>query len=539
MAARAERDRLAAALVADERAADEADARGRRSCGPRGDRQPPPRPPRVPSSQPPRRPGRAPRRQAREAAGLRDRLADELARGDAAADMAAHDLEIEDRRRAELEAAVVEPRGVVAERRAEARGGRRAPCGLEARRRALADEASARAARMASLRERAERHSADAERAGAAATRAAEASDRAIRLAAEADADDGPAGAALQAASAAAASAERLRAPARAGIDEIERRAAELSAELQACAADEAAGQGHAREVSAALTEIEVSLARSGERIDEIDRRRAALAAEYSLEPPEMPAPLEPDEAAAAAARLERLERRRESLGAVNPLAAEEYEEAKGRADELSDQCADLERSLKELRGLIRDLTQTIDQPLRRDLRGGRQELRRGHLDALPRRVGPAPPDRGRRRVGGAGRSRRRRGRDRPSQARPEPGIELEVRPAGKRIEALSLLSGGEKALTAIAFLFSLLLTKPSPFYLLDEVEAALDDANIERFLDLLRAYQDRAQFIVVTHQRRTMEVADVLYGVTMAGDGESRVLSRRVPADGPRAVSA
>jgi chromosome segregation protein len=113
-----------------------------------------------------------------------------------------------------------------------------------------------------------------------------------------------------------------------------------------------------------------------------------------------------------------------------------------------------------------------------------------------------------------------------------EPGIELEVKPAGKRIEALSLLSGGEKALTAIAFLFSLLLTKPSPFYVLDEVEAALDDANIERFLDLLRAYQERAQFIVITHQRRTMEVADLLYGVTMAADGESKVLSRRVTAD-------
>jgi uncharacterized MnhB-related membrane protein len=94
-------------------------------------------------------------------------------------------------------------------------------------------------------------------------------------------------------------------------------------------------------------------------------------------------------------------------------------------------------------------------------------------------------------------------------------------------------------AAKGFGFLFSLLLTKPSPFYLLDEVEAALDDANIERFLDLLRAYQDKAQFIVVTHQRRTMEVADVLYGVTMAGDGESRVLSRRVPADGPHAVSA
>ncbi len=106
------------------------------------------------------------------------------------------------------------------------------------------------------------------------------------------------------------------------------------------------------------------------------------------------------------------------------------------------------------------------------------------------------------------------------------------MRPAGKRIDSLSLLSGGEKSLTAIAFLFSLLLTKPSPFYVLDEVEAALDDANIDRFLELLRAYQHKAQFIVITHQRRTMEVADVLYGVTMAGDGESKVLSRRMPSE-------
>ena len=119
-----------------------------------------------------------------------------------------------------------------------------------------------------------------------------------------------------------------------------------------------------------------------------------------------------------------------------------------------------------------------------------------------------------------------------PEEVADEPGIELEVRPAGKRIESLSLLSGGEKALTAIAFLFALMLTKPSPFYVLDEVEAALDDANIERFLTLLRESQKKAQFIVITHQRRTMEVADVLYGVSMAGDGESRVLSRRMPAE-------
>ena len=538
MAARAERDRLAASLEADERAAHDAQTRADAAAAEAGSTAAAEAAARAELAAA-QTTHAAAQGQAREAAGLRDRLVDELARGDAAADMAAHDLEVEDRRRADLDGAVSSLEVIVAERRAEAEAADERHAALEARRRTLADEASTRAAQLASLGERSARHSADAERAGAAAASAAEAADRAIRLASGADADDAPAGAAITAAAAASAAAERLRAPARAGIDEIERRASELSAELQSCAADEAAGQVHAREVSTALTEIEVSLARSGERIDEIERRRAALAAEYSIEPPEMSAPLEPDEATVAAARLERLERRRESLGAVNPLAAEEYDEAKGRADELTDQCADLERSLKELRGLIRDLTQTIDRRFAETFGavaknfgevistlfpGGSGRLRLTEDDVVSAAPVVAADD----------------SDEAPEPAaRPEPGIELEVRPAGKRIEALSLLSGGEKALTAIAFLFSLLLTKPSPFYLLDEVEAALDDANIERFLDLLRAYQDKAQFIVVTHQRRTMEVADVLYGVTMAGDGESRVLSRRVPADGPHAVSA
>jgi chromosome segregation protein len=280
--------------------------------------------------------------------------------------------------------------------------------------------------------------------------------------------------------------------------------------------------------VTATATEIEVDLNRSTDRIAELGRRREELLAEVGSPPPDPEAPLPADERAAVAARLERLERRRESLGAVNPLAAEEYETEGRRADELTEQCADLERSLRELRGLIRDLTQTIDHRftetfdqvahnftdvIRTLFPGGSGRLRLTHdiVSAAPA-SGEIPAD---------------------EAPRPEePGIELEVKPAGKRIEALSLLSGGEKALTAIAFLFALLLTKPSPFYVLDEVEAALDDANIERFLDLLRAYQERAQFIVITHQRRTMEVADVLYGVTMAGDGESKVLSRRVPAE-------
>ncbi|MBJ7471225.1 MAG: AAA family ATPase, partial [Solirubrobacteraceae bacterium] len=108
-------------------------------------------------------------------------------------------------------------------------------------------------------------------------------------------------------------------------------------------------------------------------------------------------------------------------------------------------------------------------------------------------------------------------------------GVEIEITPAGKSMKRLSLLSGGEKSMTALAFMFSVFLASPCPFYVLDEVEAALDDLNIGRFLELLRAYRDRAQFIVVTHQKRTMEAADVLYGVSMAGDGVSKVISRRL----------
>ena len=115
-------------------------------------------------------------------------------------------------------------------------------------------------------------------------------------------------------------------------------------------------------------------------------------------------------------------------------------------------------------------------------------------------------------------------------------GIEVEARPAGKKVKRLSLLSGGERSLVAVAFLVALFKARPSPFYILDEVEAALDDLNIDRFLTLLRRFSDRAQFIVVTHQKRTMEAADCLYGVSMAGNGVSKVVSRRLPP--PRAAA-
>jgi chromosome segregation protein len=112
-----------------------------------------------------------------------------------------------------------------------------------------------------------------------------------------------------------------------------------------------------------------------------------------------------------------------------------------------------------------------------------------------------------------------------------ETGIEIEARPSGKNLRRLSLLSGGERSLAAMAFLFAVFRARPSPFYMLDEVEAALDDVNLHRFLDLIREFRDEAQLLIVSHQKRTMEAGDCLYGVTMAPGASSRVVSERVTA--------
>lgn len=111
-------------------------------------------------------------------------------------------------------------------------------------------------------------------------------------------------------------------------------------------------------------------------------------------------------------------------------------------------------------------------------------------------------------------------------------GVEVNARPAGKNVQRLSLLSGGERSLAALAFLIAIFKARPSPFYILDEVEAALDDLNLSRMLELFKQLREVSQMIIITHQKRTMEVADVLYGVTMR-DGISRVISQRVaPGD-------
>jgi chromosome segregation protein len=108
-------------------------------------------------------------------------------------------------------------------------------------------------------------------------------------------------------------------------------------------------------------------------------------------------------------------------------------------------------------------------------------------------------------------------------------GIEVEARPPGKKVKRLSLLSGGERSLTAVALLVSIFKARPSPFYVMDEVEAALDDTNLQRLIRIMQELQEASQLIVITHQKRTMEVADALYGVSMQGDGVSKVISQRL----------
>ena len=159
----------------------------------------------------------------------------------------------------------------------------------------------------------------------------------------------------------------------------------------------------------------------------------------------------------------------------------------------------------------------------------------RGRLRLVREDVGPKPV------LGGAAAPATEEEAARAEEAEPEAeetgldpddalGVEIEITPAGKSMKRLTLLSGGEKSMTALAFLFAVFLARPCPFYILDEVEAALDDLNIDRFLMLVRRFSDRAQFIVVTHQKRTMEAAYCLYGVSMAGNGVSKVVSRRLP---------
>ncbi|HEY5159636.1 MAG TPA: AAA family ATPase, partial [Gaiellaceae bacterium] len=297
---------------------------------------------------------------------------------------------------------------------------------------------------------------------------------------------------------------EALEAPLREQVEAGAGHAGKLGATLRRLGAEEAALRDRSNAESERLAQVGVELARLDSECEDAERRLGGGEVE----------PAEGDDREEIALKLERGQRRLEELGRVNPLAKEEYAEEKVRLEELELQRADLESSLAELEKLCAELTETVERRFAETY-----QLVSSTFEEVAATLFP----------GGEGRLR---------MTEPEPetdeeaGIEIELRPAGKRVSKLSLLSGGEKSLGAICFLFSLFLAHPCPFYLLDEVEAALDETNIGRFVELLRRYADRAQFVVITHQKRTMEAADLLYGVTMSGNGVSQVVSRRTPQE-------
>ncbi|MDR9452168.1 MAG: AAA family ATPase, partial [Acidimicrobiia bacterium] len=206
---------------------------------------------------------------------------------------------------------------------------------------------------------------------------------------------------------------------------------------------------------------------------------------------------------------LDSLQAELRRMGPINPLAAAEYRDISERHDFLEAQLEDLEQARAELRKVVKALDEEIVEAFTTAF-----EEVSGHFAEQFAVLFP----------GGKGRLRLT-DPDQPLTT----GVDLEAQPLGKRVSRLSLLSGGEKSLAALAFLFAVFKARPSPFYILDEVEAALDDANLRRFLRLVEQFRGSAQLAIVTHQQQTMEAADVLYGVTMEPGGSSKVVAKRM----------
>jgi chromosome segregation protein len=308
-----------------------------------------------------------------------------------------------------------------------------------------------------------------------------------------------------------------------------------LAADLRAHAQREAEVNARLRECGAAVTAAEVRAQQVRDTAADAQHELDSVAAKLGLEPEAADEPLAEEEREALEQRIARLQRRREQIGPVNPLAQDEYAEALAHVEELETQRTDLEAALRELQSLIADTDREIRERFEATFAAAAQNFEevvehlfpggKGRLRLVAEDAGPRPV------LGDAEQPPAEEAQvDDEPEDEPLLGVEIELTPAGKSTKRLSLLSGGEKSLTALAFLFAVFLARPCPFYILDEVEAALDDLNIDRFLSLLRRYATRAQFIVVTHQKRTMEAADVLYGVSMGDDGISKVVSRRLP---------
>ncbi|MBA2944778.1 AAA family ATPase [Streptomyces himalayensis] len=260
--------------------------------------------------------------------------------------------------------------------------------------------------------------------------------------------------------------------------------------------------------------------------LEELGVEPAGLVAEYGpdqLVPPSPPAEGEelPDDPehprnqprrfvrAEQEKRLKSAERAYQQLGKVNPLALEEFAALEERHNFLSEQLEDLKKTRADLLQVVKEVDERVEQVFTEAYRDTAREF-----EGVFSRLFP----------GGDGRL---------ILTDPDnmltTGVDVEARPPGKKVKRLSLLSGGERSLTAVALLVSIFKARPSPFYVMDEVEAALDDTNLQRLIRIMQELQESSQLIVITHQKRTMEVADALYGVSMQGDGVSKVISQRL----------
>jgi chromosome segregation protein len=256
--------------------------------------------------------------------------------------------------------------------------------------------------------------------------------------------------------------------------------------------------------------------------VDELGIDPGVLLEEYGphqLVPPSVPVPGDPEPEVAPEPRpyvreqqekrLRKAERALSLLGKVNPLALEEYAALEERHKFLTEQLADLGRSRTDLLDIIKAVDERVEQVFTAAFHDTAEQFERIFARLFP---------------GGEGRLLLTEPDDMLAT-----GIEVEARPPGKKVKRLSLLSGGERSLTAVALLVAIFKARPSPFYVMDEVEAALDDTNLGRLIVIMEELRESSQLIVITHQKRTMEVADALYGVTMRGDGVTTVVSQRL----------
>ncbi len=255
--------------------------------------------------------------------------------------------------------------------------------------------------------------------------------------------------------------------------------------------------------------------------LEEHGMEAAGLIAEYGPAQPVPPSPpAEGEEAgpepeprpyvrAEQEKRLRSAERAYQQLGKVNPLALEEFAALEERHNFLTEQLEDLRKTRADLLQVVKEVDERVEQVFTAAFHDTAREF-----EGVFSRLFP----------GGEGRLLLTDPDDMLTT-----GVEVEARPPGKKVKRLSLLSGGERSLTAVALLVSIFKARPSPFYVMDEVEAALDDTNLQRLIGIMRELQESSQLIVITHQKRTMEVADALYGVSMQGDGVSKVISQRL----------